>query len=135
MSILGEFTSSQLAIWGAITGSVGLLVSLTLAFFQIRKALRESPKLRIDRASGGATYFGAHRWDSITAFAINEGGATVSITNYGVEVYESKSVGCLDVRRGGYAGMDLNSGLSVIVLPRPCQTGNHLHSPSSLASR
>lgn len=49
-------------------------------FFQIRKAIREALRLRIDRASAGAQYSGNHRWDNIAAFVINEGGSTVSVT-------------------------------------------------------
>jgi hypothetical protein len=67
-----------------------LCISLVVAVFNIRKAVREFPKLRIHRADANAVYAGLLRWDFVAASVINEGGTTVSITDYAVEVYENK---------------------------------------------
>jgi hypothetical protein len=90
MTWIGELTPTQLAAWGAATGTVSLLISGVIAFFSIRKSVRESPRLRIDRASAGGCMQGDHRWDCITAFIVNEGGSTVSIMDYRANIYDSR---------------------------------------------
>lgn len=83
-------STELIALWGAITGTAALIVSLLQVGFSVRRHLFESPKLQIDKVSAGMVHQGNLHIDSITAFLLNAGAFKLSVQSYHVEIYESR---------------------------------------------
>ena len=83
-------STETVALWGAITGTAALALSLLQFLFVVRRQMFESPKLRIENVSAGQVFHGDLHVDSITAYLLNAGAFTLTVQSYCVEIYEER---------------------------------------------